>query len=148
MILEKKYKLWGCECGRIVPEQDPITFTLSDGDKPITPQYLRICRVSAQRIIWTSEQSKYIDRYIERWTKFTFINEWLTFQLLVFNTMSLSPSRCNTIYIILSFFSLSPSLHVSALLGHPQVLITMLNCHTVHCIVFLTHAMIVYIKDF
>jgi hypothetical protein len=37
---------------------------------------------------------------------------------------------------------------VIALLDHPQVLITVLICHTVHCIVFLTYAMIVYIKNF
>jgi hypothetical protein len=63
--------------------------------------------------------------------------------------------RLNATQYILSFFSLSLSQHVSALLGHLQVLITMLNCHTVliiilatlFCFVFyLTHARIVYIK--
>jgi hypothetical protein len=68
--------------------------------------------------------------------------------------MSLFPSQCNTIYIIF-FLSFSLSQHVSALLGHLQVLITMLNCHTVLIIIFATlfffsdtHTRIVCIKYF
>jgi hypothetical protein len=52
------------------------------------------------------------------------------------------------------YHSSTPSLHVSALLGHLQVMITVLDCHTVRCIYIniyffiLTHVMIVYIKVF
>jgi hypothetical protein len=48
-------------------------------------------------------------------------------RVIIRHTMSLFPSQCNTIYI-LSFSSLPLSQHVSALLGHLQVLITILCC--------------------
>jgi hypothetical protein len=36
-------------------------------------------------------QSKETDRYVERQTEFTFINEWLTFPALSFNTTHVAP---------------------------------------------------------
>jgi hypothetical protein len=73
-----------------------------------------------------------------------------------YNISSLIQCHCfrlNATQYILSFFSFPLSQHVSTLLGHLQVLITMLNCHTVLVIILatlfrfsLTHTRIVYIK--
>jgi hypothetical protein len=51
--------------------------------------------------------------------------------------------QLNIYYII--FLLSSPSLHVSALLGHPQVSITVLNCHNVYTVLFFYHTLWLFI---
>jgi hypothetical protein len=66
---------------------------------------------------------------------------------VTYNILSLFPSRCNNIYYIILPL---PHYMFSALLGHLQVMIIVLDCHTVRCVYINIYFFyfIVYIKVF